>query len=62
MRCRYVCDNELGRGVQVMVEVRVDTRTGQNDQRNVLNGVVVIVLAVNSENPRWNPARNNAKF
>ena len=45
-----------------MVEVRVDTRTGQNDQRNVLNGVVVIVLAVNLENPGWNPAWNNVKF
>ena len=49
--CRYV-----------MVEVREDTCTGQNDQRNVLNGVVVIVLAVNLENPGWNPAWNNVKF
>ena len=60
MRCRYECDNELGRGVQVMVQVGVDT--GQNDQRNGLNFVAVIVWAVNLENLGWNPARNNVKF
>ena len=60
MRCRYECDNELGRGVQVMVQVGVDT--GQNDQRNGLNFVAVIVSAVNLENLGWNPAGNNVKF
>ena len=33
MRCRYECDYELGRGVQVMVQVGLDT--GQNAHKGM---------------------------
>ena len=61
MRCCYECDDELGREGACYFAGGVDT--GKNDkQRNGLNGVVVIALTVNLENPCSYPSRNNVKF